>query len=77
MQNTKNPHDVNSAWVAQAAARAEALSRKKWGGDIQTAGTPLSRAHSQLQRLIGAIMDDRITRRELRRIAQSVAEGRS
>lgn len=72
MSNTEKSQVVNRVWVAEAAARAEA--RSQWKGE---AVTPLSHAHSQVQRLIGAIMDDRVTRRELRQIAKSVSEGQS
>lgn len=54
-------------WIAEAAARAEQRTR----GDMPNHPTPIR----QLQSLIEAIMDPRVKRDELRRIAKSMSEG--
>lgn len=58
-------------WVAEAAARAE----ERLGGE-PTHPTPL-KAFDQVQKLIGAILDPRIKRIELREIAKAISEGRA
>lgn len=55
-------------WVAEAAARAE----QRLGGNVGTHHTPV-KALEQVQTLIDAIMDPRVKRDELRRIAKSMS----
>jgi hypothetical protein len=57
-----------SDWVADAVARAE----KRLHG-FQPQPTP----RDQVQKLIAAILDQRISRAQLREIANGISEGRS
>lgn len=57
-------------WVAEAAARAEQRLRENFA----THRTPI-KALDQVNTLIAAIMNPRIKRDELRRLAQSMSEG--
>ena len=56
-------------WIAEAAARAEQRTR----GDFQNHPTPIQ----QVQSLIAAIMDPKVNRDALRRLAKSMSEGKS
>lgn len=56
-------------WVAEAAARAEGRLRENFA----THRTPI-KALDQVNTLIAAIMNPRIKRDELRRLAQSMSE---
>lgn len=57
---------ANHAWVAEAADRAE---KRLHGVAIRKHATPLE----ELQSLIGAIMDPRVSRAELRRLVKSIS----
>ena len=58
---------ASPTWIAEAAARAEQRLR----GDPPGYATPIK----QLRSLIDAIMDTRVKRDELRKIAKSMGEG--
>ena len=57
------------AWIAEAADRAEQRTR----GGFQGYPTPARQVHT----LITAILDPKMTREALRRLAKQMSEGRS